>query len=188
MDAALEVFDEKGYSKTTLADISTRAGVTRGAVYWHFKDKVDILAKLKGQIDDEIEEILDEPTAPEELGSIDEMVDYIRNYFLLLENDERYLKYFRMTKYKVEFIEEMQGIIDVERKEQSEYLLLLEKSIKLLQKKGKASKSIDPARSSKGIIAFAWGIIEMWVLESGSITLSGDGFVMLNEYLDTMRP
>ncbi|NDV28041.1 TetR family transcriptional regulator [Desulfovibrio sp. JC010] len=44
--SAFKVFNEKGYAKTTLQDIATDAGVTRGAVYWHFKNKTDLFEKL----------------------------------------------------------------------------------------------------------------------------------------------
>lgn len=48
--AALDLFAEKGYSRTTLVDIAKRIGMTRGAVYWHFENKQDLLAALIGYI------------------------------------------------------------------------------------------------------------------------------------------
>src|ERR1700709_183863 len=39
LDAAAEVFAKTGYSATTLNDITAAAGVTKGAVYFHFPDK-----------------------------------------------------------------------------------------------------------------------------------------------------
>ena len=38
LDTAERVFSERGVSHTTLADIAAAAGVTRGAIYWHFKN------------------------------------------------------------------------------------------------------------------------------------------------------
>ncbi|CCO25147.1 TetR family transcriptional regulator [Maridesulfovibrio hydrothermalis] len=46
LGSAFKVFSEKGYAKTTLQDIAEDAGVTRGAVYWHFKNKTDLFEKL----------------------------------------------------------------------------------------------------------------------------------------------
>lgn len=46
LDTAMKVFSEKGLAKTTLANIATTAGLTRGAIYWHFKDKADLLDAL----------------------------------------------------------------------------------------------------------------------------------------------
>ena len=43
LDAAERVFFEKGVSRTSLADIAQAAGVTRGAIYWHFAHKSDLV-------------------------------------------------------------------------------------------------------------------------------------------------
>lgn len=42
LDAAFDCFYEKGPDATTLEEVAKRAGVTRGAIYWHFTDKVDL--------------------------------------------------------------------------------------------------------------------------------------------------
>ena len=34
--SALDLFSSKGYSRTTLTDVASRLGMTKGAVYWHF--------------------------------------------------------------------------------------------------------------------------------------------------------
>ena len=46
MDAALQLFKNKGVDATRLQDIAKAAGMTRGAIYWHFKNKLDILTTL----------------------------------------------------------------------------------------------------------------------------------------------
>ncbi|MFH1313906.1 MAG: TetR family transcriptional regulator [Candidatus Eisenbacteria bacterium] len=43
MDVALRVFSTRGYSAARLSDIAADAGVTRGAVYWHFGSKKGLL-------------------------------------------------------------------------------------------------------------------------------------------------
>jgi len=50
IDAAREVFLLKGVSRTSLEHVATKAGVTRGAVYWHFKDKTEIFHALRNQV------------------------------------------------------------------------------------------------------------------------------------------
>jgi TetR/AcrR family acrAB operon transcriptional repressor len=42
LDAAEDVFHRQGVARTTLADVAEIANVTRGAVYWHFKNKSDL--------------------------------------------------------------------------------------------------------------------------------------------------
>ncbi len=43
LDAALACFHANGVAGTTLAAIGERAGYTRGAVYWHFRNKTEVL-------------------------------------------------------------------------------------------------------------------------------------------------
>lgn len=54
LDAAYHLFSTKGYENTTLSDIASEAGLTRGAVYWHFQDKQDLLNQLVIQIMNEL--------------------------------------------------------------------------------------------------------------------------------------
>lgn len=71
IESAFHVFRTKGYSKTTLQDIAVEAGVTRGAVYWHFKNKPDIFGKLMAHafkpVEAFFEGILESTTSPAEI-------------------------------------------------------------------------------------------------------------------------
>lgn len=46
LDAALEVFWRDGITRASLQAIAQEAGVTRGALYWHFKNKEDLFETL----------------------------------------------------------------------------------------------------------------------------------------------
>ena len=59
LDAARSVFAEKGYHEAAAEEIVRRAGLTRGALYHHFKDKKDlfrvVVDEMEGEIDEQIE-------------------------------------------------------------------------------------------------------------------------------------
>jgi len=71
LDAAIHVFFENGVSLSSLNEIAQRAGVTRGAVYWHFKNKRDIFDALHerlhqsfiDQLAPRLDEVEDDPIA-----------------------------------------------------------------------------------------------------------------------------
>ena len=46
LDAATRVFGDRGYSRATLDEVAGEAGMTKGAVYWHFKSKQDVYEAL----------------------------------------------------------------------------------------------------------------------------------------------
>lgn len=55
LDAALKLFNTIGYEKTSLSEIAREAKVTRGAIYWHFEDKSEILCEVCMKIAVEVE-------------------------------------------------------------------------------------------------------------------------------------
>lgn len=46
LDAAVDVFHERGVARPSLTDVAARIGMTRGAVYGHFRNKGDVLVAL----------------------------------------------------------------------------------------------------------------------------------------------
>jgi AcrR family transcriptional regulator len=60
ISAAMEVFNRKGYGGATTEDIAREAGVTKGAIYFHFKSKEDIfLAVVKETAGRHMQAIID---------------------------------------------------------------------------------------------------------------------------------
>ncbi|WP_420078045.1 ScbR family autoregulator-binding transcription factor [Streptomyces sp. JL4002] len=53
LEAAAAVFDERGYDAATIADILSRAGVTKGALYFHFSSKQEL---AQGVLDEQFAE------------------------------------------------------------------------------------------------------------------------------------
>lgn len=59
IDAAERVFYEKGVARTTLQEIACAAGVTRGAFYWHFKDKGELFRAMLDRVHLPFEELVE---------------------------------------------------------------------------------------------------------------------------------
>lgn len=87
LDAAVRVFALRGVANASLTDIAGEAGVTRGAIYWHFANKADLINSLWQQVLEfyaplsEACESLDEP---DPLGKLQEL--YI-SFFVGMEED-----------------------------------------------------------------------------------------------------
>jgi AcrR family transcriptional regulator len=46
LDAALEIAGERGYSGTSISEVSKRSGLPNSSIYWHFKDKDALFAAV----------------------------------------------------------------------------------------------------------------------------------------------
>lgn len=141
LQSALDLFYEKGYSKTTFELISSKIGLTKGAVYWYFKNKPDLLVAI---INVYIERKMTYLNA--KVPTL-ESVDDIKNYFLaaadFLLSDENAYKVAFFLSLQMEWSESiitkvLQGV-----KENAQYCFeYLKKSLAIMQKKGEIRSDI----------------------------------------------
>jgi TetR/AcrR family acrAB operon transcriptional repressor len=167
---ALSVFSIKGYSVTTLEDIAHEAGVTRGAIYWHFKGKAEIYNSLLHEFSQRIQIITQQ--AISEGGSFKEVLQ--RVFILLLTNleDDKDLRaIMEMTLFKTAVSLELEP----GRKEQVESSRALITGITQAMQKGidagELRNDLDPADMARSFLALQNGIIYQWLADPGSFSL-----------------
>ena len=91
---ALELFTEQGYEATSLREIAERLGVTKAALYYHFKTKEDIVTSLvEGQVanlNDLLDLVQDQPR------TVETRREFIRRYAeqLRMGGHERLIRFF----------------------------------------------------------------------------------------------
>ncbi len=115
LNAAFDCFFEKGYETTSLEEIAKRAGVTRGAIYWHFTDKNDLyraavhLTMEKGDVAKFARSLPPDMTTRERLEEV----------FWMAMNENRYVDFvFKTMSYIVgrpDFDDIFQDLRDVKR-------------------------------------------------------------------------
>jgi len=66
LDAAEITFLERGVSRTSLEQIARQAGMTRGAVYWHFKNKSDLFHAMLDRVKMPLRQLLDDVEDPDQ--------------------------------------------------------------------------------------------------------------------------
>jgi AcrR family transcriptional regulator len=85
LSAALEVFAERGYHAATVEEIAERAGMTKGAVYYWFRDKEDLACDLQRQVWITIATEAQRALDPE-ANAIDNLKLAFRGYLLSLDD------------------------------------------------------------------------------------------------------
>ena len=61
LQAAAELFAERGYRETSLVDVASRSGVSRGSIPWHFGDKSGLLAAVVSKLYDDMAAVMATP-------------------------------------------------------------------------------------------------------------------------------
>jgi TetR/AcrR family acrAB operon transcriptional repressor len=72
LDAAEQVFSRRGVSGTSLNEVAAAAGVTRGAVYWHFLDKAALFNAMMERVTLPLEQELAVENPGDPLGTLKE--------------------------------------------------------------------------------------------------------------------
>ncbi|MGN0902248.1 MAG: TetR/AcrR family transcriptional regulator [Succinivibrio sp.] len=80
--SAQRLFTSRGYERTSLTDIAKYAHVTRGAIYWHFESKEELLLCLLDSIDEErfgLQYLLDaaSPTESDPIGKLKKWLSFM---------------------------------------------------------------------------------------------------------------
>ncbi len=101
MKAALDVFYQKGYSRTTFEDIAARINLTKGAVYWHFKNKPDLLMELlRERFEKRFENEIN-------VSTLEELRQVMVNEAERIQNDEEERKFLFFAMFQMEWSEAM---------------------------------------------------------------------------------
>lgn len=178
MDAALDVFYRQGLTRSTLHDIAAEAGVTRGAIYWHFKDKMDLLKKINESINGEVVFFLKRSDV-EAIDRLSDITDIISQFFVLLETNDRFAKFYAIMSYKVEYTDELEALLTVEFRESKRFRAFLESTYKKLMEEGKVTRRVSPRQAALSIFSMIGGMVEMWLLDHTAIELSTEGVAIL---------
>src|SRR3989344_4758093 len=119
LDAAEQAFYERGVARTTLADIAALAGVTRGAIYWHFSNKSDLLQALLDPLHEPLDELAKASESEDEVDPLGCLRLLLIKLFKQVELDAKIRRINEILIHKCEFTDAMCGL---RQQRQSAYL------------------------------------------------------------------
>lgn len=185
LKAALDVFVEKGYERATFEDVAVRIGLSKGAVYWHFKSKPDlfteVVADMTAMHDKQIARVLPEPV------SLDGLVAHFIERARLIVEQPRSRKYFQMMLRQdwpaAKFIPIKRRL----RESGAGPLELIEKTLKALQNEGEIRKDADIATPAAALGSMWLGAMKLQIDQHLDADLSASIKLGFNEIINTIR-
>lgn len=176
--AALDLFSEKGYSRTTFADIAKRIGMTRGAVYWHFDNKPALLAAMVDYFCSLREERVRQHFS--EIHSVEELKQSFIEHARAVAEDKRLRKFEFFMAFQMEWSEELltetHKILDKVRKDPFEKLVAILRSPLIA---GRFRPDVDPGRLAVTLAGLWVGLCKFYLGSCPKIDLvaaAADGF------------
>ncbi len=154
LQAALDMFCEKGYTRTTLDDIAKSINLTKGAVYWYFRNKPDILKALMVEDFKTTQAKLD--SFMPDIHSLEDLKKHFMFLAHMVDTDSNFRKllYFLLLQmeWSTGLINSFQDIIDELRRRPLE---TIKKALSYSQNSGQIVSTID-------VQATAYTIHAMW--------------------------
>jgi TetR/AcrR family acrAB operon transcriptional repressor len=187
LDAAVREFSERGVSATSLTDIATAAGVTRGAIYWHFKNKVDLFNEVwaisESKIDDlEIEYQAKYPNNP--LRILREILIYILRATV---DDPRRRALMEIIFHKCEFVGELMSLQQAHKILYLESYEKIEAVLKNCIELNLLPADLDTRRAAVVLRSYISGLMENWLFMPEGFDLKGQAAHYADIYIDMVK-
>lgn len=187
LDAAERLFVEQGVSRTTLQHIATAAGVTRGAIYWHFDDKGALFNAMMERAILPLEaemQVLDQAESDDPLGDL-------RNYMLAVlrrtVEDPGARRVFEIATLKVEFVGEMDAVRQRRQHNMGNWMTRAEGRIRAALDKGLIARTVNPRQAALAMWIMIDGLIRNWMFDPQGFDLLQVGQCVIDPYLDGLR-
>jgi TetR/AcrR family acrAB operon transcriptional repressor len=183
LDTAERVFEQRGVSGTSLAEIAKAAGLTRGAIYWHFRDKADLFNAMMERVTLPLEETGSTrgiKSADVTLSQVrDGLVDVLRK----VVTDPQLRRVFEIATHKVEYVGEMDAVRERHLAMRNVFLTDMERAVKRAQRIGALPKGLPARSAALGILALFDGLLQNWMLDRSGFDLARVGGQVFDAYL-----
>ena len=189
LKASLDLFSEKGYSKTTFDEIAKRINKTKGAVYWHFRNKPDLLVAI---IKDAITKLNEHVCMiMPETNNINDLKKYFLYHAQLIESSPELRKFMFFALYQMEWSENiykkvnksLEDILDGPQKR-------IKEPLTIMKKRGEITKDTNIDEISEVFFCFWKGAVDNEILRPGStnfMNFVSKGFDMIIGRLEEER-
>lgn len=167
IDAAREVFLTRGVNRTTMQDIARQAGVTRGAVYWHFSNKSELFHAMREQVFlpliDRMDDTLLVAQMDNPLASIEH---FLCGTIQTLEESAPIREMYEIMMIKCEYVDEFAMVL--------QQILFncarISEKLKLVYERARMQQllhsSHDPVQLAIDTHLFFIGLLHMWVKDT----------------------
>jgi len=187
LDAAEILFAKQGVSRTTLQHIASAAGVTRGAIYWHFVDKGALYSAMMDRATmpmDAAVKLLHERPIVDPLQRLrDEMMAVLQ----IVVTDDTARRVFEIATLKTEFTDEVDSARIRKREAVCEWRGRMETQLAQAKAEGTLPVGVDPRNASMCMWIMLDGLLRNWLFESESFDLVELGGEVIDTFLAGLR-
>ena len=191
IDAARAVFLTRGVSRTTLEHIAAEAQVTRGAVYWHFKNKTEIFYAIRDRVFLPLIDRMDDTLATESLTDDIDALSQIENSLCdtineLNENIEM-RQIYEIMMIKCEYVDEFATVLQQILNNCSNITEKIQSAYERAQAQQLLSTKQSPRALALDTHLFFSGLLHMWVKDADGSRFRHQAVQLIQSHINLRR-
>ena len=182
LDAAEKVFYEKGFAASSLMDVATAANLSRGAVYWHFKNKSELLDAIADRIRLPFETLSDVFSDQEEPNPLGKLRDFSIHIIKESVRNPRRRRVLSILIHRCELSEETRHQESRRQTACLEYVTHFDDCLQRAVKCGQFPADLDTRQAAIAKWALITGLLSNWLFLPGSFDLEALADSMIDSY------
>ncbi len=183
LDAAELCFLEDGVFRTTLERIAARAGYTRGAVYWHFKNKQEVLEVVIDRLELPIVAGLEQLGLAQHNWPMRALRVFFKRAFNEFSRNTHARNAIEIILLRCELVEETRSILLRQQQSMVVGLAHVTKAFVRARQLKQLQEHLEPATCALAVHCLAYGVLREWLLNPKMSHLPRQGMAVLDAVL-----
>ena len=182
LDAAERLFQRQGVSGTSLQHIAAAACASRGAVYWHFKDKADLFNAMMERGTLPMENALNEARNNAPADPLPQLRSALLAALHRMATDPQTRRVFEVATQKVEYVEAMGKVRERHLAVRQQALVQMKQALQRSARSRGQRLPMPAQAAARGLHALVDGLIQNWLLDPESFELEPAGRHAIDAY------
>lgn len=182
VESARQVFSRAGVTNTSLEEVAQEAGVTRGAVYWHFRDKADLFRAVRADTGTLLR--LGPPGSGDALRRLETtLLEAVRR----LRGEAAARQTYEVMLWKCEYVDELAPVRTELMKAGEAFAAELSELYAQAAAQGLTERGLDPRLAALETLCLYAGMVKLWLADTGGELLRPQVEAMIRHHVASRR-
>lgn len=185
LDAAETVFFEKGVARATLEEIARAAGVTRGALYWHFDNKAALLKALLDRVHLPLADLIEAARDSSHTDPMQALAQACKAGLKRLE-EPRVYRVHAIILNRCEFFSDVDPVA-MRRQKTDQHLTQLQEQFEAARRAGCLDEKTSPETAAWLVLSMLQGLVTNWHQAPDEFSVAERGSVLVDTLFGLLR-
>lgn len=163
LDAAEDAFLEQGVSRTSLEAIARSAGLSRGAIYWHFRDKAALFEAMLDRVRPPLGDLIDGLSRDSDGDPVETLRRLCRFAVDQITSQPRHQRVYTILFHRCERVGDINPAVARQDELIDELLALLEQQFRRARALGRMDPAMPPRIAAEALHAYLAGLYSQYL-------------------------